>query len=36
MMMNRRNFSAAMVAGAAASLISRGMAANPAPTTARN
>jgi pimeloyl-ACP methyl ester carboxylesterase len=37
MMMNRRNFSAAMVAGAAASLIStRGMAANPAPTRARN
>ena len=37
MMMNRRNFSAAMVAGAAASLIStRGMAANPAPTKARN
>jgi pimeloyl-ACP methyl ester carboxylesterase len=36
MMMNRRNFSAAMVAGAAASLISRGMAANPAPTTASN
>src|SRR5438309_4208557 len=36
MMMNRRNFSAAMVAGAAASLIStRGMAANPAPK-ARN
>jgi hypothetical protein len=36
-MMNRRNFSAAMVAGAAASLIStRGMAANPAPTKARN
>src|SRR5205823_8873777 len=37
MMMNRRNFSAVMVAGAAASLIStRGMAANPAPTKARN
>jgi len=37
MMMNRRDFSAAMVAGAAASLIStRGMAANPAPTKARN
>ena len=36
-MMNRRNFTAAMVAGAAASLIStRGMAANPAPTKARN
>src|SRR3989442_1728235 len=37
MIMNRRNFSAAMVAGAAASLIStRGIAANPAPTKARN
>jgi pimeloyl-ACP methyl ester carboxylesterase len=37
MTMNRRNFSAAIVAGAAASLISaRGMAANPAPTKARN
>jgi pimeloyl-ACP methyl ester carboxylesterase len=37
MTMNRRSFSAAMVAGAAASLIStRGMAANPAPTKARN
>jgi pimeloyl-ACP methyl ester carboxylesterase len=37
MMMNRRDFSAAMVAGAAASLIStRGMTANPAPTKARN
>ena len=37
MMMNRRNFAAVMVAGAAASLIStRGMAANPAPTKARN
>jgi pimeloyl-ACP methyl ester carboxylesterase len=37
MMMNRRSFSAAMVGGAAASLIStRGMAANPAPTKARN
>ena len=37
MMMNRRNFSAAIVACAAASLISvRGMAANPAPTKARN
>jgi pimeloyl-ACP methyl ester carboxylesterase len=36
-MMNRRNFTAAMVAGAAAPLIStRGMAANPAPTKARN
>src|ERR1700757_2071949 len=35
--MNRRSFSAAMVAGAAASLIStRGMAANPAPMKARN
>jgi pimeloyl-ACP methyl ester carboxylesterase len=37
MMMNRRSFSAAMVVGAAASLIStRGTAANPAPTKARN
>jgi pimeloyl-ACP methyl ester carboxylesterase len=37
MMMNRRTFSAAMVAGAAASLTStRGLAANPAPTKARN
>jgi pimeloyl-ACP methyl ester carboxylesterase len=37
MMMDRRTFSAAMVVGAAASLIStRGMAANPAPTKARN
>jgi pimeloyl-ACP methyl ester carboxylesterase len=37
MMMNRRNFSAAIVAGAAASLISaRGMTANLAPTKARN
>jgi pimeloyl-ACP methyl ester carboxylesterase len=37
MMMNRRNFSTAMVAGAAASLISaRGIAASPAPTKARN
>jgi pimeloyl-ACP methyl ester carboxylesterase len=37
MTMNRRSFSAAMVAGAAASLIStRGMAANAAPTKARN
>jgi pimeloyl-ACP methyl ester carboxylesterase len=37
MTMNRRSFSAAMVAAAAASLIStRGMAANPAPTKARN
>ena len=37
MMMNRRDFSAAIVAGAAASLIStRGMAANPSPTKARN
>ncbi|HEX3538150.1 MAG TPA: alpha/beta hydrolase [Stellaceae bacterium] len=35
--MNRRRFSAAMLAGAAASLIStRGMAASPAPTKARN
>src|ERR1700738_733471 len=37
MMMNRRTFSAALVAGAAASLIStRGMAATAAPTKARN
>ena len=37
MMMNRRTFSAAMVVGAAASLISnRGMAAIPAPTKPRN
>jgi pimeloyl-ACP methyl ester carboxylesterase len=37
MTMNRRTFSAAMVTGAAASLIStRGMAANSAPTKARN
>jgi pimeloyl-ACP methyl ester carboxylesterase len=37
MTMNRRSFSAAMVAGAAASLIStRGIAANPASTKARN
>lgn len=37
MMMNRRAFSAALVAGAAASLIStRGMAAPAAPTKARN
>jgi pimeloyl-ACP methyl ester carboxylesterase len=37
MMMNRRTFSAALVAGAAASLISnRSMAANPAPAKARN
>ena len=37
MMMNRRAFSAALVAGAAASLIStRGMAATPGPTKARN
>jgi pimeloyl-ACP methyl ester carboxylesterase len=37
MMMNRRNFSAGIVAGAAASLIStRGMAANPTSTKARN
>src|SRR6201991_1703576 len=36
-MMNRRAFSAALVAGAAASLIStRGRAANPAPAKARN
>ena len=36
-MMNRRTFSAAMAAGAAASLIStRGIAANPASTEARN
>ena len=37
MTMSRRAFSAALVAGAAASLIStRGMAANPAPVKARN
>jgi pimeloyl-ACP methyl ester carboxylesterase len=37
MMMDRRVFSTALVAGAAASLIStRGMPATPAPTTARN
>jgi pimeloyl-ACP methyl ester carboxylesterase len=37
MMMNRRTFSAALVAGAAASLISsRGMTANSAPARARN
>jgi pimeloyl-ACP methyl ester carboxylesterase len=37
MMMNRRTFSAALVTGAAASLIStRRMAANPTPTKARN
>ncbi len=37
MMMNRRIFSTAVLAGAAASLIStRGMAANPAPPKARN
>ena len=37
MMMNRRSFSAALLAGATASLIStRGMAAVPAPVTARN
>jgi pimeloyl-ACP methyl ester carboxylesterase len=36
MMMDRRVFSAALVAGAAASLISRGIAAIPAPTIARN
>jgi hypothetical protein len=37
MTMNRRAFSVALVAGAAASLIStRGMAANPAPVVARN
>jgi pimeloyl-ACP methyl ester carboxylesterase len=37
MMMNRRTFSAALVAGASASLISpRGMAAIPAPVRARN
>ena len=36
-MMNRRAFSAALVAGAAASLIStRGLAATPGPTKARN
>ena len=37
MMMNRRIFSTAVLAGAAASLIStRGMAANSAPLKARN
>jgi hypothetical protein len=37
MIMNRRAFSAAMVVGTAASLVStRGMAANPGPTKARN
>ncbi|MDB5605852.1 MAG: Hydrolase [Bradyrhizobium sp.] len=37
MMMNRRTFSATMIAGAAASLVStRGMAATPAPAKARN
>ena len=37
MMMNRRGFSAALIAGAAASLVSgRGVAAIPAPTKARN
>jgi pimeloyl-ACP methyl ester carboxylesterase len=37
MMMNRRTFSATMVAGAAASLVSaRGIAATPAPAKARN
>ena len=37
MMMNRRAFSTALLAGAAASLIStRGMAADPAPMKARN
>src|SRR5262249_8508379 len=37
MTMSRRAFSATLVAGAAASLISRrGVAANPAPTRARN
>jgi hypothetical protein len=37
MMMNRRNFSTALLAGAAASLVStRGMAANAAPPKARN
>jgi pimeloyl-ACP methyl ester carboxylesterase len=37
MMMNRRTFSATMVAGAAASLVSaRGIAATPAPSKARN
>jgi len=37
MMMNRRNFSTALLAGAAASLIStRGMAANTTPPKARN
>src|SRR5262245_16883053 len=36
-MMNRRAFSASMIAGAAASLISvRGMAATPGPVKARN
>lgn len=37
MTMNRRSFSAALIAGAAASLVSsRGMAATPAPAKARN
>src|ERR1700677_1603821 len=37
MMMNRRSFSAALIAGAAASLVaSRGMPANAAPTKSRN
>ena len=37
MMMNRRTFSATLVAGAAASLVSvRGVAATPAPAKARN
>lgn len=37
MTMNRRSFSAALIAGAAASLVSsRGMAATPAPVKARN
>ena len=37
MIMNRRSFSAALLAGAAASLIStRGMAANATPPKARN
>ena len=37
MTMNRRSFSAALIAGAAATLVStRGMAATPAPTKARN
>ncbi|MDB5393273.1 MAG: hypothetical protein JWM91_779 [Rhodospirillales bacterium] len=37
MMMNRRTFSTALIAGAAASLIStRGIAATPAPAKARN